>query len=49
MRHLFFNLTEYKEAFETLERAGMVNLDDEPSYWRILNIIDYLYKRYYVL
>ena len=46
---LLTKLIRYKTAFEVLEAGGLVKLDDEPSYWRVLGIIDRLYKRYYVI
>lgn len=49
MKKLFTKLLKYKVAFEVLAEAKLVNLDDEPSYWRVLAIIDRLYRRRYVL
>lgn len=44
MSKAFTELVRYKNMFEALEEARMINLDNCPGYWAVLRDIDEIYK-----
>lgn len=45
----FNELVKYKNAFELLAEANLIILDDEPKYWIVLDEIDKIFKKRYVI
>ena len=48
MKWYIKRLTDWKVNFEDLASAKLIDLANEPLYWRILDVLDEYYKKNYL-